>query len=75
MDESSFLQQLDIPGLYPRVGLEKPAELDTGRAVERPAFSEYNKKEFHHIYPTAYLRAGASRTAQSPSQYLHVAGR
>jgi hypothetical protein len=34
-----------------------PRSLLTGRAVDvAQALSKYNKKEFHHIYPTAYLK-------------------
>lgn len=39
---------------------KKPLSLMTGRVVDTAvALSSYNKKEFHHIYPTAHLkRAG-----------------
>lgn len=34
-----------------------PRSLITGRAIDTAqALSKYNKKEFHHIYPTAYLK-------------------
>jgi hypothetical protein len=36
---------------------EHPMSLLTGRAIDTAqALSNYNKKEFHHIYPTAYLK-------------------
>ncbi len=39
----------------------RPRSLITGRAIDTAqALSKYSKKEFHHIYPTAYLkRTGA----------------
>jgi len=34
-----------------------PRSLVTGKAIDTAqALSQYNKKEFHHIYPTAYLK-------------------
>src|ERR1017187_1262296 len=34
-----------------------PESLITGRVIDvEVALSQYNKKEFHHIYPTAYLK-------------------
>jgi hypothetical protein len=34
-----------------------PRSLITGRAIDTTqALSKYNRKEFHHIYPTAYLK-------------------
>jgi hypothetical protein len=34
-----------------------PHSLITGRAIDTAqALSKYNKKEFHHLYPTAYLK-------------------
>jgi hypothetical protein len=36
---------------------KRPKSLITGREIDvAEALSKYNKKEFHHVYPTAYLK-------------------
>jgi hypothetical protein len=53
-----------------------PRSLLTGRSIDTAeALSSYNKKQFHHIYPTAYLKRAQARAAQCAGEYLHVACR